>query len=272
MFSRSAALSVWLIAGCAALGVDAGYKQILVTARAGQVEVRLPLTDVSGAARVKQRADDGFGVPIAPTRTNLDGSCYLEWQISYDTMAADHPSIVPEVTFQRGNRTKHGCELTKILVGALEQGVVTRDELKSLRGELDQLKPIDLESAEKVALQPEPQVARDAVLPAGFERFVQRVPQFVRSTPQGSVEIQFKPKQRAVGYQPMVYVCLPSVLWRQENGELRGPGHAKSKETVIYRFGAAERDFLLSIVRAFGAASHEHNEDLSKILDAILAK
>lgn len=251
------------------LAADAAYKQILVTPREGFVEVRLPLTDVTGPARVKQRADDGFGVPIAPSRTDLDGSCYIEWQISYDTTGTEHPSIVREVKFQRDGRTKHGCELTKILTCALAEQVLTRAELKTLREELDALRCVDLESAEKIALQPERE--RGPGIPPAFGRFVQRVPQFIASTPEGSVEIQFKPKQRAVGYQPMVYVCLPSRSWRQASGAPRTPGHARVKETVNIRFGPAHRELLLSIVRAFGIASREHNEDLTKILDAILS-
>lgn len=248
--------------------VDAEYKQILVTPRDGFVDVRLPLTDVTGPARVKQRAADGFGVPIAPSRVDLDGSCYIEWQISYDTTAADHPSIVRGVKFQRDGRTKHGCELTKILLGAVEQRVLTRDDLKRLRAEIDELRDVDLESAEKIALQPD--AARKDGVPREFERFAQKVPQFVASTTEGSVEIQFKPKQRAVGYQPMVYVCLPSKSWRQPAGGPRTPGHARVKETVNFRFGPDQQKLLLSIVRAFGIASHEHNEDLGKILDALL--
>lgn len=265
---RSAALAL-LIVALPSWAADAGYKQILVTARDGFVEVRLPLTDVTGPARVKQRADDGFGVPIAPSRTELGASCYLEWQISYDTTGTKHPSIVPEVKFQRDGRTKYGCELTKILLGALDQRIFTRDELQKLRAELDRLRPVDLEASEKIALHPD--AAQTPGVPGEFERFMQKVPQWIRSTPAGSIEIQFKPKQRAVGYQPMVYVCVPSKSWRLADGRPRPTDHAHVKETVLVRFGAAERDLLLSIVRAFGIASREHNEDLCKILDALLA-
>ena len=261
-----------LIAFVAAIplrAAEAEYKQITVTPGDGFVEVRLPLTDVTGPARVKQRADDGFGVPIAPSRTNLDGSCYLEWQISYDTTGAEHPSIVREVKFQRDGRTKTGCELSKILLCATEQHVVSRDDLKRLRAELDELHSVDLESAERIALEPDTQSS--ASVPKEFSRFTQRVPQFAASTPGGSVEIQFKPKQHAIGYQPMVYVCLPSKAWRQSDGTQRRAGKARVKETVHFRFGAAEKGLLLSIVRAFAIASKEHNQDLAKILDAILA-
>ena len=49
----------------------------------------------------------------------------------------------------------------------------------------------------------------------------------------------------------------------------QGPAH--SKETVIYRFTKENADFLLDIVSAFGIASQQHNEDLTQILDCILA-
>jgi hypothetical protein len=267
---RTTAAWLWLCA--AALGVEVDYKAILVTPREAAIEVRLPLTDVTGPARVKQRAADGFGLPIAPTKTTLDGACYLEWQISYDSTTTDHPSLVPEVKLQREGRTKYGCELTKILADGLRVKLWTRDDLAALRRELDTLKPLDLETAEQIALVPEPPKTTDVALPAGFERFVQKVPQLVKSTPHGAVEIQFKPKQRAVGYQPMVYVCLPQPQWHRSDGKPRSTGRAKSKETVLYRFTAENRELLFAIVRAFAIASKEHNEDLAKILDALLSQ
>lgn len=251
---------------------DAGYKQIHVEAKADAVEVRLPLTDVTGPARVKRRAGDGFGVAIAPTKADLDASCYLEWQIGYDTTDATDPSVVPRVKFQRAGRTKYGSELTKILDEALRIGVLPRELLERERTQLERWHAVNLEAAEKVALHPEAAVARDAALPEGFERFVQKVPQLVKSTPHGAIEIQFKPKQRAVGYQPMVYVCLPLARWHGSSGALRGPGRARSKETVSYLFTRENIGYLLDIIRAFAIASPAHNEDLAKILGLLLAE
>lgn len=42
------------------------------------------------------------------------------------------------------------------------------------------------------------------------------------------------------------------------------------KETVWYHFDKTNTGFLLDIVRAFGMASRQHNEDLTKILGKIL--
>ena len=192
-------------------------------------------------------------------------------QIGYDTTDADDVSVVPSVKFERDGHTKYGHELTKILGECLRLGLLTREQLRAERTQLDHWKSADLESAEKVALQPEPPAARDTALPAGFERFVQKVPQFVKSTLHGAVELQFKPKQRAVGYQPMVYVCLPLAQWRTADGSPRSPGHTHPKETVLYRITGENTGLVLDAVHAFAIASRTHNEDLAKILDALLA-
>ena len=67
----------------------------------------------------------------------------------------------------------------------------------------------------------------------GFHSAVQKVPQFTKTTPQGSVQIQLKPKQRAVGYQAMIYVCLPMSEVLAMDGSPRKATKAKSKETVF---------------------------------------
>src|ERR1019366_7944334 len=100
----------------------------------------------------------------------------------------------------------------------------------------------------------------------GFQSAVQRLPQFTKTTPHGSVQIQLKQKQRAVGYQAMVYVCLPMNQVLDMTGKLRKPGTAKSKETVYYDFTRVNSDLLLNIIHAFGIASQQHNEDIRQIL------
>ena len=59
----------------------------------------------------------------------------------------------------------------------------------------------------------------------GFQSAVQRLPQFTKTTPHGWVQIQLKQKQRAVGYQAMVYVCLPLTEVLAMDGAPRRAGH-----------------------------------------------
>ncbi len=262
-----AAASALVLSTSAAFAADTDYRRILIEPAAGAVEARLPLTDVSGPARVK-RFDGaaGFGIPIAPTKSQLDDTCYLEWQISYDTTNLQHWSAVPAIRFQRDNRTKYGCELSKLLNEARILGLLSDPQLRAVRQELDALREVTLEEKEKIAVTPETAATYPGVLPEGFTRHVVKTPGFQKVTPHGRIEIQLKPKQRAVGYQAMVYACIPFSRWD------RTPGPARTKETIRVRFTQENAGYLLDLVRAFGIASREHNDDLGKILDALLAK
>jgi hypothetical protein len=104
----------------------------------------------------------------------------------------------------------------------------------------------------------------------GFQSAIQRLPQFTKTTPHGWVQIQLKQKQRAVGYQAMVYVCLPMTEVMAMDGTPRQSGNAKSKETVFYDFTRENRELLLDVIQAFGIASQQHNEDIRQILGKIL--
>ena len=249
---------------------DTEYKRIRIEAGEKTVTARLPLTDVSGAARVKRMESEGVGVPVAPTKTKLDEATYLEWQISYDTPNLQHESAVAAIHFQRDGRTKYGCELSKLLAESRRLGLLSEAQLRALRKELNALRERTLEEKEKLAVSPDT-AAAGADLPEGFARYVERVPVFQKSTPDGRIEIRLKQKQRAVGYQAMVYACVPLARWSQADGSPRGPGAARTKETVTVHFTAENAGYLLDLVRAFGMASREHNDDLGKILDAILA-
>ncbi len=254
---------------CRAEAADAEYKRILVQPGQDAVEVRLPLTDVTGPARVKRMEAAGVGIPVAPTRIRLDDAAFIEWQIGYDTTDPRHWSVAPGIEFERAGRKKYGCELSKLLAESRRLGLLSETELRAVRQQLDSLRAATLEDTEKLTVGPD--TAPGHALPEGFARYVERVPIFEKNTPCGRIEIQLKQKQRAVGYQAMVYACLPLAQWRTSDGSARGPGAARSKETVIVRFTRDNVSFLLDIVRAFGIASREHNDDLRKILDALLA-
>ena len=247
---------------------DTEYKRIRIEPGEQVVTARLPLTDVSGAARVKRMESPGVGIPVAPTKTKLDDTCYLEWQISYDTPNPQHESAVPGIRFQRDARTKYGCELSKLLAESRRLGLLSDAQLRAVRAELDALKTATLEENETMAVAPS---TDGKPLPDGFTRFVEKVPVFQKTTDDGRIEIRLKQKQRAVGYQAMVYACVPLARWSRADGAPRGPGAARTKETVAVRFTAENAGYLLDLVRAFGMASREHNADLAKILDAILA-
>ena len=254
-------LSLTLRSFCA----DADYKQVLIFTNGNSVRVRLPLTDVTGKVRVKEISPDGFGIPVAPSKTVLGKKHHLEWQIGYDIPNTNSPTLVPEIKFTRNGETKYGHELSKIIFEAVRLGLLSTNDLIREIEALKKIPPAEFEESRAVQVEVSTNSVSD-----GFQRAVQRLPQFTKTTPHGSVQIQLKQKQRAVGYQAMVYVCLPLNQILDMNGNLRKPGPASSRETVYYVFNHKNAAFLLDIIHAFGIASQQHNGDIETILEKIL--
>jgi hypothetical protein len=238
---------------------------VLVFTNGESVRVRLPLTDVTGKVRVKEQTPDGFGIPVAPSKVSLGEKHYLEWQIGYDIPNTNSPSVVPQIQFQRNGETKYGHELAKIIFESVRRGLLSTNDLIREIEALKKIQPSEFEENQTVQVEVSTNAAAN-----GFQSAVERLPQFTKTTPHGSVQIQLKQKQRAVGYQAMIYVCLPMNQVLDMSGNLRKPGPAKSKETVYYDFNASNAAFILDIVHAFGIASQQHNEDIRQILDTIL--
>ena len=248
-----------------ASGAGADYKQVRIEVLTNAVRVRLPLTDVTGKVRVKEKSSAGFGLPIAPSKVTLGKKHYLEWQIGYDSPTTNSRSYVPEIQFRRKGETKYGHELSKIVFESIRLGLLSTNDLVREVETLNKIQPAEFEESQPVQIE-----ASTNAIAGGFQSTVQRLPQFTKTTPHGSVQIQLKQKQRAVGYQAMVYVCLPLDQVLTMDGEPRKPGKAQQKETVYYDFTRENAAFLLDVIHAFGMASQQHNEDMRQILGKIL--
>src|SRR5271156_5854069 len=125
----SVLLFVFICAAFRALCADTDYKQVLISTTTNSIRVRLPLTDVTGKVRVKEKTSDGFGLPVAPMKTLLDKNYYLEWQIGYDIPNTNSPTVVPEIRFIRNGETKYGHELSKIIFEAVRIGILSTNDL-----------------------------------------------------------------------------------------------------------------------------------------------
>jgi hypothetical protein len=244
---------------------NADYKSVLISATTNAVRVRVPLTDVTGKVRVKEKSSDGFGLPVAPMKTSLNEKFYLEWQIGYDIPNTNSPTVVPEIKFIRNGETKYGHELSKIIFEAVRLEIISTNDLIHEIDSLKKIQPNEFEESQVVQVEVSTNNSAD-----GFQSAIQRLPQFTKTTPHGWVQIQLKQKQRAIGYQAMVYVCLPFNEVLTLDGSPHAAGKAKSKETVYYDFNRANSDLLLAIIHAFGIASAQHNEDMRNILGKIL--
>ena len=244
---------------------DVDYRQVFVSENYGSVRVRLPLTYLTGKVRVKEKAFSSIGIPVAPTKTLLGDKFYIEWQIGYDIPDTNSPTVVPEIKFTRNGETKYGHELSRIIFDAVQIGVLSTNDLAREIEALKKIQPSEFEENQPMQVETSTNIAAN-----GFQGSIQRLPEFIKTTPHGSVQIQLKQKQRAVGFQAMVYVCLPMNQVLDMKGNVRQPGPALPKETVYYDFNADNAAFILDIVHAFGIASQQHNDDIRQILEKIL--
>lgn len=146
-------------------GSEPDYKQVRVFTGTNFIRVRLPLTDVTGKVRVKEKSPDGFGLPVAPSKISLGKKHYLEWQIGYDLPATNSPSAVPEIQFTRNGETKYGHELSKIILEAVRLGLLSTNDLAREIEALKQIKPSEFEENLPVLVEAETNRAPD-----GFQR------------------------------------------------------------------------------------------------------
>jgi hypothetical protein len=82
------------VAGVAWRGfcADADYKQVLIFTNGDFIRVRLPLTDVTGKVRVKERTTDGFGLPVAPSKVSLGEKHYINGRLATTSRTRTAPA------------------------------------------------------------------------------------------------------------------------------------------------------------------------------------
>ena len=84
------------------------------------------------------------------------------------------------------------------------------------------------------------------------------------------IEIIIKEKQRAIGVQPMLYVCFPITELKPAGNKPSLLGRvADSKECAHLILDSKDKQFLLESFKIFGILSESHNYDIRRILELI---
>jgi hypothetical protein len=82
------------------------------------------------------------------------------------------------------------------------------------------------------------------------------------------IEIIIKEKQKALGSQPMLYLCIPIKLV-EEFSEIEGK-LAEIKQNVVYLITKNNFQFVIETVKIFALLSERHQKDIVNILQTIL--
>ncbi|MEM5794436.1 MAG: R.Pab1 family restriction endonuclease [Candidatus Aenigmatarchaeota archaeon] len=214
-------------------------KQSKIILKNGEILCSLPITAHTSKIRVKRN-----GEPLATRQKNLLDSDLIEWQISY----------------YKPNTNKELFEIGLMLKIAYENGIISREELKNIK---EYVKKVDKTFFESYSFRVEK-------LEENFYDFMVMLREFPflrKFFSDGcSLEIEIKHKQKAVGFQPMLYIFIPlkNVVSENENNLIGRK--ARPKERVIWK---PNKIHIIETIKAFAIASKTHLNDIKEILNRI---
>jgi hypothetical protein len=108
----------------------------------------------------------------------------------------------------------------------------------------------------------------------GFKKFEEKIPVFIKKNEKKGyfVEIILKHKQRAVGLQAMVYLCIYIEKLVDENGKSFIGRCATTKEFGKIEITSENKELIKDVVKAFAIASQAHKRDILNILRQVEEK
>lgn len=242
-----------------------------------KIYVEIPLTTQSGKIRVKIRNSFyEYGIPTATKQIPFSQKHYIEWQIGYDVDKSDKEklalSTLQETHFVGANeKNKALYELSEYLYYFVQWGIINKAEIENLCAFLQKLKNEDfIDSREDLQIfRSHPK--QKQILDIEFYVSEVKYPLLVHKFGNFDVlvEIIIKEKQRAIGVQPMLYVCFPiTELDSKDNAAFLGRV-ARAKECGILSLNANHKAFVLECFKIFGILSKNHNYDVLEILKVI---
>lgn len=243
-----------------------------------KIFVEIPLTTQSSKVRVKARNSFyEYGLPVATRQTPFSQRHYIEWQIGYDADKNDSEKLdltsLKESEFIGANgKRKALYELSEYLFYFAKWGIVSQNELDELLVFLKQVSESDFLDCCFQILRSHP-VKRE-ILGVDFYCSEVKYPLLVHKFGDFDilVEIIIKEKQRAVGVQPMLYVCFPIThLSPNKNKPALLGRKADLKECANLTLDEKDKAFVLEAFKIFGILSPSHNYDIRQILEWIRA-
>lgn len=242
-----------------------------VIASNGEVYAILPMTRATGKIRLKRRNSfSEYGEPFATRQNKIGLTTYIEWQIGYDLIKNTENSAktsLPNMAFDNyKGETKYAYELSEIVYYSYKQGMISDTEIKKLKEQIKNIPDEELLENKKIT--------RSIPIKTkigGLDYYEMEVsyPLVVHKFGEYDIyaEVINREKQRAVGVQPMLYVCLPITSVEFENNVL---GRAlEAKECSKWKIGDGEAKLALELFRVFGMLSIKHRFDILALLDML---
>ena len=237
-----------------------------------KILVDIPLTTPSGKVRIKSRSMFyEYGDSHATRSKPITQNNYVEWQIGYDVEVKDsNKSSLPHISFTAYNgKEKVLYELSEYLYYFYSWDMIASSELKGTLEFLSQLEEEDL-----LSNHPDCQITRThpvekQINNTTFFGMTLNYPQLIYQFGKYEIiaEITIREKQRAIGVQPMLYLCFPITELRVSENLIGRT--AKPKETAQFVIDESNYSIVIEMVRIFGMLSPSHRKDIIGIIQAI---
>ena len=241
-----------------------------------KISYQIPLTTTSGKVRVKERSMiNEYGIPVATRQNKFSHKHYIEWQIGYDVatseIGASKITALQELIFVGANgKTKSLYELSEIAYYLVKWGIVSREKLQEIYGFIKSTNDeLLIDVNPDFSIKPTNLVPKQ-LFGINFQKAEVSYPLLIHKFGQFEVitEIIIKEKQRAIGVQPMLYLCFP-ISELQTKIPLLGRT-ANQKEFANFVFDATNADIILEMLKIFGILSKNHKHDILQIIDLII--
>lgn len=243
------------------------------------IEIAIPLTNTQGKIRVKSRdVWYGYGDPVATRQKEFNNKCYIEWQIGYDVVTKNKDKSKLELsTLQKkiftgsNGKEKALYELSEYLYYFYKMEIISNKELREL---LEYISNIDNKNLieQNIDLSVTRCSPVEYILEGiNFEKSIVQYPLlfYKFSSFEVLIEIVIKEKQKAVGLQPMLYVCFPVTKLKGEKKELIGRCAEKNEKALLI-LDKTHKDFILGTFKIFALLSKSHKSDVISIINLVL--
>lgn len=199
----------------------------------------------------------------------------MEWQIGYDLLATkdniDKTTLSDKTFNNYKDKTKFAYELSEIIFYSHRLGLINNSDIKKTHEYIQSISDnnlIDTIDTMRIARTNPIETKINGV---DFYEMKVVYPLIVHKFGKYDIysEVMNREKQRGVGVQPMLYVCIPItelVFVREPLGRTLEP-----KECGEWIIGENEAKLALELFRIFGMLSKKHRYDILAILEMLFS-
>jgi hypothetical protein len=243
-----------------------------------KILIEIPITTPTGKIRIKERKSyTDFGLPVATRQRCFNENMYVEWQIGYD-LEINSKNIENSTFHQRteinfiayNGKRKILYELSEYFYYFYKMGVFNTDDIKGIVEYLTSINNSNL--IENLYTINKSYPNKKTINGIKFLESVISYPHLIHDFNNGFFiisEITIREKQKAVGLQPMLYICFLVSYLKDNNGKTFIDRTAEKNEKAIFEFNQQNAFIIKESFKIFGILSESHKHDIITILNLI---